>query len=362
MLGFVSELGSLESLEEFREGALPGLRKMVPCLMATYNEVDFAAETMVMAEDPRGAVMEGGADIFVRLGHENPLIPRYQRTRDGRPYKWSDLITRRELHKTELYREAYGPMGIEYQMAFCLPAPPEVIIGMALSRDRPDFSERDRALLNLIRGPMIQAYRTVQRYAAVVQRLRAVEHGLEQTGSGVIVLERRSGRLRPVFVSHEAARALEVEPGERQALPAGVQTWLDERDRVKPEGGLDRTPVLHRRSDGTSVAVQLLPGRAHGDPDTLLVEPADELVSIPILLAAGLTEREAQVMRLVALGRANGEVAGSLSISPRTVDKHLQNIYEKLGARSRTQAILTAWSIGRPSNRGEAVSGRAFSP
>jgi DNA-binding NarL/FixJ family response regulator len=79
----------------------------------------------------------------------------------------------------------------------------------------------------------------------------------------------------------------------------------------------------------------------------LLIEPAEELVSIPTLRAAGLTQREAEVMRLVALGRANTEVATALSVSPRTVEKHLQNIFEKLGARSRTQAMLTAWSIGR---------------
>ncbi len=222
MLGFVSELAALESPEAFREGALPGIRELVPCLMITYNEVDFEAETMIMAEDPAGAVIEGGTETFVRLGHQNPLIPRYQETRDGRPYKWSDLVTRRELHRTDLYLEAYKPMGVEYQMAFCLPAPPELIIGIALSRDRPDFSERDRGVLNLIRAPMIQAYRTVQRYTAVVERLRAAERGLERGGVGVVVLARRRGRLRPEFVSHEAAHGLEMEAGEGGELPPGV--------------------------------------------------------------------------------------------------------------------------------------------
>src|SRR4051812_48751691 len=108
MLSFVSELASLESLEEFRGGALPGVRELVPSDIVTYNEVDFQAEQMIFAEDPPGTVRAGTDETFVRLGQENPLVTRYQRTRDGRPYKWSDLITRRELHRTELYREIYA--------------------------------------------------------------------------------------------------------------------------------------------------------------------------------------------------------------------------------------------------------------
>jgi DNA-binding CsgD family transcriptional regulator len=348
MLGFIADLASLESLDEFRGGVLPGLRELVPSEIVTYNEVDFPAEQMIFAEDPPGSVRAGTDEAFVRLGQENPLVMRYQRTRDGRPYKWSDLITRRELHRTELYREIYAGMGVEYQMAFCLPAPPELIIGIALNRGRTDFSERDRELLNLIRGPMIQAYRTVQRYAEVVDRLAAVERGLASAGVGIVVLERTGSGLAPAFVSDEAARGLEIQPGESAGLPPAVGAWLFERESGDRGARVDRTPLVHVRSDGSSVAVQLMPARRRGEPDTLLVEPAGELVSIPTLRAAGLTEREAEVLRLVALGRSNAEVASSLAVRPRTVDKHLQNIYEKLGARSRTQAVLTAWSIARP--------------
>lgn len=84
--------------------------------------------------------------------------------------------------------------------------------------------------------------------------------------------------------------------------------------------------------------------------------PLGERISIATLRAAGLTAREAEVLRLVALGHPNSKIADQLTVSPRTVQKHMQNILEKLGARSRTQAVATAWSIARTGGRATPVS------
>jgi DNA-binding NarL/FixJ family response regulator len=60
------------------------------------------------------------------------------------------------------------------------------------------------------------------------------------------------------------------------------------------------------------------------------------------LFPAGLTAREVEVLRLVALGLTDSQVANRLVISPRTVSNHLTSIYNKLGVDSRTAATRYA--------------------
>jgi DNA-binding NarL/FixJ family response regulator len=52
----------------------------------------------------------------------------------------------------------------------------------------------------------------------------------------------------------------------------------------------------------------------------------------------GLTGREAEVLRLLAAGKTNSEIAADLVVSVHTVERHLQNAYRKLGVRNRGQA------------------------
>lgn len=59
-----------------------------------------------------------------------------------------------------------------------------------------------------------------------------------------------------------------------------------------------------------------------------------------------LTERELEVLRLVAQGRSNKEIARTMGISAETVKTHLKNMFEKLGVQQRNQAVLMAQSLG----------------
>jgi DNA-binding CsgD family transcriptional regulator len=85
--------------------------------------------------------------------------------------------------------------------------------------------------------------------------------------------------------------------------------------------------------EGLAEASALL-ARPHG---TATLESTDEPGT-----HSGLTLREREVLRLVAEGRSDKEIAAALSISPRTVGRHLENLRAKLGVDSRAAAAALA--------------------
>jgi LuxR family maltose regulon positive regulatory protein len=95
------------------------------------------------------------------------------------------------------------------------------------------------------------------------------------------------------------------------------------RDGRKPAGGASPASL------GTLLAA--FGGHEPGPHRTGLVEP--------------LTEREREVLRLLASGRSNAEMAAELFVEQSTVKTHLIHLYSKLGAHSRTQAVARARAL-----------------
>ena len=77
---------------------------------------------------------------------------------------------------------------------------------------------------------------------------------------------------------------------------------------------------------------------------------AEEIQADPTPPAArptyGLTGREVEVLRMVATGQSDREIAEALFISPRTVQAHLTSIFAKLDVKTRTAAAAAAHRLG----------------
>ncbi|MFJ9522110.1 response regulator [Kitasatospora sp. NPDC101801] len=73
---------------------------------------------------------------------------------------------------------------------------------------------------------------------------------------------------------------------------------------------------------------------------------ARPLASAQALPQAALTGREEEVLRLMATGLSNLEIAGSLTVSQETVKTHVGNVLTKLGAQNRTHAVVLAYESG----------------
>lgn len=76
------------------------------------------------------------------------------------------------------------------------------------------------------------------------------------------------------------------------------------------------------------------------------VTPPVVTPSLPAAIAKGLSPREVEIVQLVARGLTDAEIGKSISISPRTVQRHITNILNKLNCRNRSHAV--ALVVGTP--------------
>jgi DNA-binding NarL/FixJ family response regulator len=70
--------------------------------------------------------------------------------------------------------------------------------------------------------------------------------------------------------------------------------------------------------------------------------PSTDPAPAPVSYPDGLTQREVEVLREIAAGYSNREIADRLSISEATVKTHVNNIFSKAGLRDRAQAVVYA--------------------
>ncbi len=151
------------------------------------------------------------------------------------------------------------------------------------------------------------------------------------------------------------------------ALGAGsARGWYAVRAKVARAVGLEG---LHRREEADRVWAEALQGgrsegyvrvylygawprrklleRASGAPELSAMVEALRAVSRPIDgTETSLTPRQLETLRHVARGLSNRDVAQAMSVSEATVKTHLRGVYERLGVRSRTQAVATARRLG----------------
>jgi len=134
--------------------------------------------------------------------------------------------------------------------------------------------------------------------------------------------------------------------GASTSLREAWEIWRElEMPYEEAQTGLLMAAVCERRGDQDGRRLELDAARqlfTQLGAAPWLARVADQFERAIHRPAGSLSEREAQVLRLVAAGKTNRDVAEALFISEKTVARHLSNIFDKLGVSSRTGA--TAWA------------------
>jgi ATP/maltotriose-dependent transcriptional regulator MalT len=164
----------------------------------------------------------------------------------------------------------------------------------------------------------------------------------------------QSRRASPDFGAkrRELLRALE-ERGELSPATAAIATSLTIDEAASLLGELARQGHLRvvEGQGGPAYALSHSEIRAMAAPDRNASPPASGLspreppAGPPEPLPEPLSEREREILALLATGRSNQEIADALVLSIGTVKTHTNNIYRKLGVRNRTEALARARSL-----------------
>lgn len=334
LLETIHALWLVEDIDDFGGAVLDAIDGLVPSDLASYNEVDPSAGRTSMIGRPRQPTAQELVR-WQRWAHQNPCLQYTLRSGDGSPGRISDFLTPAELHELELYNEVYGPLGIEYQVAFCLPAPAPLVIGIALNRCRADFDDDELELLDILRPHLIQAHRRLQLLSSQRLALESVAGFLREDGKAFHVVDTPvTGAVADLFAEYYG--------GARGELPEPVRVWLDgERAAFGATGPERLRQPLVSRTKGRRLTMQYVPA---GKNLELLWLHEHEVVDDPLSLQRlGLSKREAEVLWLLTQGLETKEIAREAGISALTVKKHLEHIYRKLGASSRTAAVALAF-------------------
>jgi DNA-binding CsgD family transcriptional regulator len=124
-------------------------------------------------------------------------------------------------------------------------------------------------------------------------------------------------------------------------LPASVQEWIRLRSRL---GVTSMSESIALVSESSPLKFQLsYVGQVAPDEILLrLIEAEAENDNLVLKRRLALTQRESEVLMWIARGKSNRDIAEILSLSPRTVNKHLEQIYAKLGVENRASAAALA--------------------
>jgi DNA-binding NarL/FixJ family response regulator len=128
------------------------------------------------------------------------------------------------------------------------------------------------------------------------------------------------------------------------ALPQPMLEWLEQAQKGKAGS---KTTAMASFPDDEQLRLQYM-GKL-GPNEFLLRLAKDTSTHLPAEFSSelGLTTREGEVLSWLSKGKTNRDIAQILGLSPRTVDKHLEQIYAKLGVENRTAAAAIATSTSR---------------
>ncbi len=283
---------------------------------------------------------------------EHPVLKYYRTHRVSRVLRISDLMPTERFSKTVIYNEFYRRMGIKHQLTTALFSREGRCREIILDREKRDFTAHNVRILEMLTPHLDQAFENAARIGILRSENVRLKNSLEATGEGFLLTDSR-GKI--LYRSPKADQILEG-TGEHDTLAPGrlsprLKAFLDRMvfRLANPLSDAKAAPRLVLNFSTESrviVRFSALP-RLPGDRNEylLILKRSPARNSFQPLRSLGLTPRQAQILQLIARGQSDADIGAALGISPRTVEKHLEHIYDKLGVENRVDASRRAFEV-----------------
>jgi DNA-binding CsgD family transcriptional regulator len=323
-----AELALLEDADAFPPHLLATLAQLVPSETVFYNEIDRGRDLKLVStwwhagvggSDPPEEDTPGPEhDPYFLFWEQHPTCSYRAQSNDWTsPRKASDFVTLREFRRTEIWNELYRDEHLQGWLDVGLTPVGRRTRVFGFKRVRGDFDERDRLVLDLLQPHLQRRQDRVQEAAEAALALATLEEQAEEDPRHIVlcsnggVIEFGSPRARRLLAAY-----LRCTNGR---LPASVLHETQGRPKVVEQ---DAQRLIVR-------AVRT------GELVVLLLTQEDLRLDL-------LTRRQRVILERVASGETDAQIAGALGIAPSTVNKHLEQIYRRLGVHTRTAAAAFA--------------------
>ena len=332
----IGEIYSARDRESFLRVLFSSLQSLVPAEYCSCSEVSLNPTCFLKINYSSNDCLQVGLKHQEALNahvREHPLHPVFM---SDIVFKTTDYASINKFKKTAVYNEYYRHLDVETQMGLTIPASKHHVALVALNRNGRDFTERDQLLLTLLRPHLINSLRNALEFSQASLERDLLNRGAEAQGQGIALFQADGVVTCLSAFAGELFRKYfkkTVEAGE--PLPKVLQQWFATEAEFIHQ--VERNLFVVEQ-EGVRLTIRRLRDAVTGEYILIMTE-TDQSFQLKKLHDYGLSQRQSQVLLWLARGKTNLEIATILNMGKRTVEKHLENVFTRLGVESRAAAV-----------------------
>ncbi len=348
MLAELPALYAALDMTTFPKASLQLINRLIPrAAFSSYNEIDLrtAAARIFFEPEHHAEQAERVKPGLWQYRQQHPIMRRYESGLHDGVWKISDFLGVEELHGLELYTEILAKLTVEDTLSFTLQSSNDLKVFYAINGPSR-FTERDRTVAALLQPHLVQSFENALAFTDSRALALLSTHAISSSGEHGLILADPRGRILHAnelagshlaeafaYGSEETQRPTALLGGE--SLPRPLLQWLTRYQVTidRPSG-----PFEISREKQTFTFRCARANEGHWIIATRCVNEASLCGSLGATFQ--LTPQQATTLLWLSRGKTNGEIASILAISERTVAKHLQNLFARLGVENRHGAAM----------------------